>query len=378
MKSTKSQPSNSGLFFKQKSIKFSGKCISSSIQSKPVITFIAPLIICLLLANLIAVVLLFKRKQPELTDNSQIFKDEVSSLKNSFSQSFGSMSKEIAKDMTGALTKVDEKVGVFNQQVGELNRSQDNFSKILSGVKTYGTLAEFGLGSLLKDLLPASQFIANVKMKPEETSETVEFAIKLQDVMLPIDSHWLVEKYKAIDDAYNANDKDAQAEARKDLAAAFRLKAKSVNLKYIAPPKSTDFAIVYVPTEGLFAELSSYRDPKTKELLLHELRTKYKVTISGPNTLSALLQSYHLGFQTLKVQQHATQIYSDLRNISSRFDKHFDGIKDLRKKLEQAMTATDGFGRDARSIMNTLSNIKDPQQVKETLEENSEKIKVLK
>ena len=82
--------------------------------------------------------------------------------------------------------------------------------------------------------------------------------------------------------------------------------------------------------------------------------------------------------ETLKVQQHATQIYSDLRNISSRFDKHFDGIKDLRKKLEQAMTATDGFGRDARSIMNTLSNIKDPQQVKETLEENPEKIKVLK
>ena len=228
------------------------------------------------------------------------------------------MSKEIAKDMTGALTKVDEKVGVFNRQVNELNRSQDNFSKILSGVKTYGTLAEFGLGSLLKDLLPASQYIANVKLKPEETSETVEFAIKLQDVLLPIDSHWPVEKYKAIDDAYNANDKEAQAEARKDLASAFRLKAKLVNSKYIAPPKSTDFAIVYVPTEGLFAELSSYRDPKTKELLLHELRTKYKVTISGPNTLSALLQSYHLGFQTLKVQQHATQIYSDLRNISSR------------------------------------------------------------
>ena len=180
------------------------------------------LAIGLLVINLVAVIFLFRRKQPDQIDNSQIFKDEVSSLKNSFSQSFGSMSKEIAKDMTGALTKVDEKVGVFNQQVGELNKSQDNFSKILSGVKTYGTLAEFGLGSLLKDLLPASQFIANVKMKPEETSETVEFAIKLQDVLLPIDSHWPVEKYKAIDDAYNANDKEAQAEARKDLAAAFR------------------------------------------------------------------------------------------------------------------------------------------------------------
>ena len=337
------------------------------------------LITLLIIINIGMFFFLTKRK-PEIKEDKteQIFKDEISSLRNSFSQSFGSMSKDIAKDMTGALTKVDEKVGVFNQQVSELNKSQDNFSRILSGVKTYGTLAEFGLGSLLKDLLPASQFIENVKMKPEETSETVEFAIKLQDVLLPIDSHWPVEKYKAIDDAYTANDKEGQAEARKDLAAAFRNKAKTVNSKYIAPPKSTDFAIVYVPTEGLFAELSSYRDPKTKELLLQELRTKYKVTISGPNTLSALLQSYHLGFQTLKVQQHATQIYSDLRNISSRFEKHFDGIKDLRKKLEQAMTATDGFGRDARSIMNTLGSIKDPEQVKETLVENPEKIKVLK
>ena len=319
-------------------------------------------VISLLIANLIAIILLLKRQQPEQVDNSQFFKDEVNSLKNSFNQSFGSMSKEIAKDMTGALTKVDEKVGVFNRQVSELNKSQDNFSRILSGVKTYGTLAEFGLGSLLNDLLPASQFIANAKMKPEETSETVEFAIKLQDVLLPIDSHWPVEKYKAIDNAYKANDKEAQAEARKDLAAAFRLKAKSVNAKYIAPPTSTDFAIIYVPTEGLFAELTSYRDPKTKELLLQELRTKYKVTISGPNTLSALLQSYHLGFQTLKVQKHATQIYTDLRMITTRFDKHFENIKDLRKKLEQAISNVDSFGRDARSIMNSLSTIKNPKE----------------
>ena len=331
------------------------------------------IVIALLIVNLGAVIFVLKRKQPEPINNEQILKDEVSSLRNSFSESFGTMSKEIAKDMTGALTKVDEKVGVFNRQVSELNKSQDNFSKILSGVKTYGTLAEFGLGSLLKDLLPASQFIENVKMKPEENSDTVEFAIKLQDVLLPIDSHWPVEKYKAIDDAYQANDKEAQAEARKDLAAAFRNKAKSVNLKYISPPKSTDFAIVYVPTEGLFSEISSYRDPKTKELLLQELRTKYKVTISGPNSLSALLQSYHLGFQTLKVQKHATQIYGDLRNISSRFERHFNGIIDLRKKLEQAMTAT-----DARSIMNTLGSIKDPGTAKESVEEIPEKIKVVK
>ena len=117
----------------------------------------------LLIINLILVIFIFKRKTPN-QDNDQSLRNEVNSLKNSFSQSFGMMSKEIAKDMTGALTKVDEKVSVFNQQVSELNKSQDNFSRILSGVKTYGTLAEFGLGALLKDLLPASQFIANAKM----------------------------------------------------------------------------------------------------------------------------------------------------------------------------------------------------------------------
>ena len=337
------------------------------------------LISILIIVNIGMFFLLIKKKTEIKEDKTeQVFKDEINALRNSFSQSFGSMSKDIAKDMTGALTRVDEKVGVFNKQVEVLNKSQENFSRILAGVKQYGVLAEFSLASLLKDLLPASQFIENVKMKPDETSDTVEFAIKLQDVLVPIDSHWPVEKFKAIDDAYQNKDKEALADARKDLAAAFKNKAKAVSSKYIAPPKTTDFAIVYAPTEGLFAELSSYRDPKTKELLLQELRTKYKITIAGPNTLSALLQSYHLGFQTLQVQQHATQIYSDLRNISSRFEKHFDGIKDLRKKLEQAMTVTDGFGRDARSIMNTLGNIKDPEQVKENLVENPEKIKVLK
>tara|TARA_B100000029_G_scaffold33360_1_gene31655 strand:+ start:1490 stop:2521 length:1032 start_codon:yes stop_codon:yes gene_type:complete len=336
------------------------------------------LVVVLLILNIGIILFLFKNKQQKTENPTQSLKDEFHAFKESFSQSFGHMSKDIAKDMSGALTRVDEKVGVFNKQVESLNKSQDNFSRILAGVKQYGVLAEFSLASLLKDLLPASQYIENVKTKPDETGDTVEFAIKLQDVLVPVDSHWPIEKFKEIDNAYQLKDKEALAEARKDLAAAFRSKAKSVSSKYIAPPKTTDFAIVYAPTEGLFAELSSYRDPKTKELLLEELRTKYKITIAGPNTLSALLQSYHLGFQTLKVQKHATQIYNDLKLISRRFEKHFDGIVDLRKKLEQAMTTTDSFGRDARSIMNTLNNIKDPETVKETVEENSDKIKAFK
>jgi Uncharacterized protein conserved in bacteria len=127
----------------------------------------------------------------------------------------------------------------------------------------------------------------------------------------------------------------------------------------------------------LYAELASYRDPKTKELLMEELRKKYKITIAGPNTLSAILQAYHLGFQTLKVQKHATQIHDDLRNITMRFTKHFDNIKVLRKKLEEAIKVTDDFGRDARSIARTLENIKDPEQVEKAIQEDIDKIKVL-
>ena len=280
--------------------------------------------------------------------------------------------------MTQTLTKVDEKVVVFNQQIESINKTQDNFSRILAGVKQYGGLSEFSLASLLDDLLPATQYIANVKMKPDDTKDVVEFAVKLQNnVLCPIDSHWPIEKYKAIDEAYQAKNKDALATARNELAAAFRAKAKKVSEKYIMPPKTTDFAIVYAPTEGLYAELASYRDPRSKELLMEELRTKYKITIAGPNTLCAILQAFHLGFQTLKVQKHATQIHDDLKNISTRFIKHFDSIKGLRKKLEEAMKVTDDFGRDARSIVRTLENIKDPEQVEKAIKEDVDKIKVL-
>jgi len=337
-------------------------------------------IVLVLLCVVIYLLLNQRRHKDDSKKNEEIdkLKDSLTNSINTMSTSFNALSKDVTRDTTQALTKVDEKVGVFNQQIEAINKSQDSFSRILAGVKQYGGLAEFSLEALLKDLLPAAQYIANVKMKPDETRDVVEFAVKLQNnILCPIDSHWPIEKYKAIDEAYRAKDKEALAEARNDLAAAFRIKAKKVSEKYIMPPKTTDFAIVYAPTEGLYAELASYRDPKTKELLMEELRTKYKITVSGPNTLCAILQAYHLGFQTLKVQKHATQIYDDLKNITTRFTKHFDGIKGLRKKLEEAMKVTDDFGRDARSIMRTIENIKDPEQVEKAIKEDVDKIKVL-
>ncbi len=336
------------------------------------------LVLLLIFGNLCILYFLFKNRPKQDFDISEKINNQINSIKTSFSESFGSMSKDVAKDMTHALTRVDEKVGAFNQQVESLNKSQQNFSRILAGVKQYGVLAEFSLASLLRDLLPASQYIANVKMKPDESGDNVEFAVKLQDgILCPLDSHWPIEKFKAIDDAFQSKDKDALAEARKDLASGFRNKAKRVSEKYISPPKTTDFAIIYAPTEGLYAELSSYRDSKTKELLMQELRTKYKVTIAGPNTLSSILQAFHMGFQTLKVQKHATQIHDDLKKLSTRFEKHFFLIDGLRKKLEEAMSYTIDFGKSARSIKNTLENIQDPELVEKTIKENVDKVKVL-
>jgi len=349
------------------------------------------ILLVLLLGGVLAILYLnLKTKPNQENENKEAeeianLKSEISSLKDTLnttinsslgamSTSFNNLSTGVTKDMTETLTKVEEKVGNFNQQVQLLNESQESITKILAGVKKYGTLAEFSLDALIKDLLPASQFMTNVKMK-EDTSENVEFAIKLQgDVLVPVDSHFPVEKFKAITDGHDAEDKRAVADARAKLASAFKAKAKSVNEKYIVPPKTTDFAIVYAPTESLYKELTEYQDPSTKELLTQELMKKYKVVICGPNTLSAYLQSLHMGFQSLKVQKGATEIYNHLKTISTRFSKHFDNIIVLRKKLEDAMTVVDKFGTDARSISRTLENIKDPEQVEKAVQtENVEK-----
>ncbi len=350
-------------------------------------------LIYLLLALIIVVIfLLLKQRRNKDDQNENKEAEEIANLKTeiitlkdtlnntintslgTMSTSFNALSTGVTKDMTEALTKVDEKVGNFNQQVQLLNQSQEGITKILAGVKKYGTLAEYSLDALIKDLLPASQFMTNVKMK-EDTSENVEFAIKLQgDVLVPVDSHFPLEKFKAITDAHEDDDKVKVADARTKLANAFKVKAKNVMEKYIVPPKSTDFAIVYAPTESLYKELTEYQDPSTKELLTQELMRKYKIVICGPNTLSAYLQSLHMGFQSLKVQKGATEIYNHLKTITTRFGKHFDNIITLRKKLEDAMSVVDKFGTDARSISRTLENIKDPEQVEKAVQtENVEK-----
>ncbi len=342
------------------------------------------LILILLLISIIIIGLFLLYKLSKALKNFDIEKEnkneEINSLKEALnlqinsissslntqmtnmSSSFNSLSKDVTRDMTQALTSVNEKVSAFNNQVENLNESQKGINQILAGVKKYGTLAEFSLGSLIKDLLPSSQYSSNVKMK-EDTGENVEFAIKLQDgILVPVDSHFPVERFKAIQDAHQEDDKKAMADARTKLARAFKEKAKSVNEKYIVPPKTTDFAIVYAPTESLFLELANYQDPTTKELLTQEIMKKYKVTIMGPNNLSGYLQSLHMGFQSLRIKKHASEIYDHLKKISTRFNMHFNNVLVLRKKLEEAMSVVDSFGKDARAINRSIDSIKNPNE----------------
>ena len=301
-----------------------------------------------------------QRLNQEIINLKESLNTTINSTMSSMATSFNNLSSGVTKDMTNALTQVDQKVASFNAQVENLNESQKGINQILAGVKKYGTLAEFSLGSLIKDLLPASQYSSNVKMK-EDTGENVEFAIKLQDgILVPVDSHFPVERFKAIQDAHQEDDKKAMADARTKLARAFKEKAKSVNEKYIVPPKTTDFAIVYAPPESFFLELANYQDPSTKELLTQELMKKYKVTIMGPNNLSGYLQSLHMGFQSLRIKKHASEIYDHLKKISTRFNMHFNNVLVLRKKLEEAMSVVDSFGKDARAINRSIDSIKNP------------------
>ena len=150
-------------------------------------------------------------------------KDDIESLKVSLNSqisgitgSFNNLSQGVTRDTTQTLSKVDEKLSNVYKIIDTLNKGQKDFSKILSGVKKYGTLAEYSLEALVKDLLPPTQYILNAKMRPEEDNTKVEIAIKLQnEVLCPVDSHWPIEKLKAVEDAYHDNDKKLLTDSRK-------------------------------------------------------------------------------------------------------------------------------------------------------------------
>jgi DNA recombination protein RmuC len=240
--------------------------------------------------------------------------------------------------------------------VGDLRR-------VLTNVKTRGAWGEVQLGNLLEQMLAPTQYAKNVDTAGNQ--ERVEFAIKLpgqetgEICWLPIDAKFPVEDYQRLLDASEAGDNDAIEVAARNLEATLGLYAKAISEKYLRPPLTTDFGILFLATEGLYAE--ALRRPG----LVETMQREYRIVITGPTTFAAILNSLQMGFRTLAIQQRSTEVWKTLSAVKTEFARYASVISQVKKKLEQATKAVDGvevrtraLGRELRAVRNA-SNERD-------------------
>jgi DNA recombination protein RmuC len=305
-------------------------------------------------------------------------KRTVSERLENVSNSYNTFSNKITKDITDSFTRYEKDVKNFNEKVQNMNEVQSNLTKIFSNVKKFGTAGEFTLASLLKDLLAPSQYVQNAKIK-SESQGTVEFAIKLpKNILVAVDSFFPAAILEKIKDADEAEDKKLSADTRQDLASAVKDKAEKISEKYIEPPKTTPFGVLYLPTESLFYEVCNHRDKKTKEPLLQILQREYNILVLGPTTLSVFLQSLHMGFDTLQVQVRSKKIYEDLQKLRFSFANHMKVIEEIYKYTNLSLKKIEEAGKSGRSITNVLENVQEPEAIDITPDKSPNNLKVLK
>lgn len=232
-----------------------------------------------------------------------------------------------------------------------------DLKKVLSNVKTRGILGEIQLGAILEQILSKEQYEENVCTR-REGSERVEFAVKMpgdggNTVFLPIDAKFHGDTYANLMNAYEANDQQPIVQARRMLLDALRKSAKDIRDKYIDPPGTTDFAVMFLPFEGLYAEAVNLGAMET-------LQREYKVVLAGPATMAALLNSLQMGFKTLAIQKHSGQVWNVLGAVKSEFDKFGAVLAATQQRLNQANDELDKLvGTRTRSIQRTLRNVQD-------------------
>jgi DNA recombination protein RmuC len=239
---------------------------------------------------------------------------------------------ESFKLVTTQLETVQRGLGEMQQ----LAQGVGDLKRVLTNVKTRGTWGEVQLKNLLEEFLAPDQYDANVKVA--KTSALVEFAVRLpgkdgridDPVWLPIDAKFPVEDYQRLVAAADAADKDALDAAVKQLASSVEKAAIDISAKYIAPPHTTDFAVMFLPTEGLYAEVA--RQPG----LLERIQSKYKVSVSGPSTLTALLISLRMGFQTLAIEKRSSEVWQVLGAVKTEFTKFGGVLQKIEDKLQSA------------------------------------------
>lgn len=260
--------------------------------------------------------------------------------------------------MNKSFALVNERLEQVYKGLGEMRTlavGVGDLKKVLSNVKTRGILGEIQLGSILKEILAPEQFDENVATKHRST-ERVEFAVKLpaEDegfIYLPIDSKFPGDTYVALQDAYDSGSKEAVDAAAKLLLTTLKKEAKDIRDKYIDPPRTTEFAVMFLPTEGLYAEA-------VNRGMVEVLQREYKVNIAGPSTMAALLNSLQMGFKTLAVQKRSAEVWKILGSVKTEFEKFNDVLMLTQQRLDQANSELDKLvGVRTRQICRKLSSV---------------------
>jgi len=252
---------------------------------------------------------------------------------------------------------VSERLELVQKGLGEMQTLASDVGSIknvLSNVKNKGVLGEYQLGAILEQLMTPNQYAQNVKIK----EGSVEFAVKIPSkedsnkvILLPIDAKFPTADYEMLLAAYENGEKEMVVQAQKDLKAKIEKFAKDIHGKYIDPPSTTDFGIMFLPFEGLYAEV--LRIPG----LFENIQNNYRVTITGPSTISAFLNSLQMGFRSLAVEKRTSEIWSLLGTVKTEFGKFGDVLKKTKEKLDSASKEIENAGVRSRAIEKRLRDV---------------------
>lgn len=254
---------------------------------------------------------------------------------------------------------VSDRLEMVHKGLGEMQSlaiGVGDLKRVMSNVKDRGGWAEVQLGAMLEQVLARDQYVTNAKMEPGAT-EMVEYAVRMPgqsdggDVLLPIDAKFPKEAYERLMAAWETGDAEAARAASEALAAVIEGEAKRIASKYIRPPRSTDFAVMYLPTEGLFAE--AMRVPG----LAQRIQAKHRVTVAGPTTLHALLNSLQMGFRTLAIQKRSSEVWRVLGEAKAEFQKYGEVWDKLRDQLQKAQRTVDDVGTRTRAVERKLRDV---------------------
>ena len=278
-------------------------------------------------------------------------------MQQTVTQSYSELNKVLDNKLAGSFSAINQYLQTLNKDLGEMKTVAsgiEDVKKVLSNVKTRGILGEIQLGSILREILSPQQYDENVPTIPYST-ERVEYAVKLpgdeRPIYLPIDSKFPADTYRHLLDAYDSSDAAAVESAKKQLIQQLKKEANDIRSKYVEVPYTTDFGVMFLPFEGLYAEAINLG---VLEILQHD----YNVVIAGPSTMAALLSSLQMGFKTLAIQENAQKVWTVLGNVKSEFENFADVLNDTQQKLNKVSESLEKLiGTRTKKIQKALSDV---------------------